>query len=286
MEVTLLPQPYESQFLTFFFVYVRVSVAVFTLPVISNEAVTGAVRAGIAFWVTIVLIGPIIGLSEAELPWLMPLTTEVFKGVVHFMLAIVMEVLIGMALGFIASMFLQTIGLAGEIIGQQAGFSAASVFDPITGVDVMLLAQVNMLFATLLFITIDGPGTTLMVLAKSFEVIGPGEGFVWMSYADAGLRTLVYDAGEGFALVSMLYMVAVQIALPMIGSMVLISVTEAFLARSVPQLNIMVVGFAIRITMSLIILISWMMFMIPKYKAYLQQIAFYSDAFLFNVSTP
>lgn len=280
MDVTILPQPYESQFLTFFFVYVRVSVAVFTLPVLSNEAVTGPVRAGLAFWITIVLIGPIFGLHENQLPWLVPLTTDVYTGVIHFALAVAAEFLIGLAIGFISTMLLQTIGLAGEIIGQQAGFSAASVFDPITGQDIFLIAQMNLLFATLVFIVIDGPGIALSALADSFRIVGPGEGFLWMNFADAGLRTLVYDGGQGDALISILYKVAVQIAAPMIGAMMLISITEAFLARSVPQLNILVVGFAIRIAMSLIILTSWMLFMVPKYSEYLKNIRFYTDAFL------
>ncbi len=286
MDVNFLPQPYDSQFLTFFFVYVRISVAVFTLPILSNEAVSGPIRAGLAFWITLVLIGPLWGLHQNELPWLVPLSTGIYSGVLHFALAVAMEVLIGFGIGFISQMFLQTITIAGEVIGQQAGFSAASVFDPITGQDVFLIAQVNMMFASMVFIVIDGPGITLAVLAESFQVVKPGEGFIWFTFADSGVRTLAYDAARGHALVSIMYKTAVQIAAPMMGAMILISVTEAFLARTVQQLNILVVGFAIRISMSLIILLSWMIFMVPKYRDYLFQIPHYTWAFLSNLSTP
>ena len=58
----------------------------------------------------------------------------------------------GFFLGFLGQILVQSIALAGEIIGQQAGFSAASIFDPITGQDVFLMEQILTMFGTMIFL--------------------------------------------------------------------------------------------------------------------------------------
>jgi flagellar biosynthetic protein FliR len=278
--MNLLPQPYEAWFMTFFFVYVRVSAAVFVLPIIGNESVLPAVRAGLAFWIAVVLMGPLWGLNAAETNGALPAATQVYSGLLGFGIAVMGEVLIGFALGFIAQLLLQTIGMAGEIIGQQAGFSAASVFDPITGQDIFLMEQITILIATLIFILIGGVETSLQVLADSFRVVGPGEGFSLLAYSDAGWFTLLYDEERRFALVNLMFKVAIQVAAPIMVAMILISVAEGFIARIVPQLNILVVGFAVRLAISLMILAGMMRHLFEHYSQYLMQYSKYAGAFL------
>lgn len=284
--MNILPQPYEAWFMTFFFVYVRVSAAVFTLPILSNESVIGPIRAGLAFWISIVLLGPLWGLNEAQIGWAMPVATRVFDGVLAFALAVAAEALLGIALGFIGQMILETIALAGEIIGQQSGFSAASVLDPITGQDIFLIAQINILFGTMIFIAIGGIEISLSVLADSFQVIQPGAGFTLVDFSRAGYETLIYNDSRNQALANIMYKIGLQIAAPMVTTMILISLAEAFIARTVPQLNILVVGFAVRILISLLIL-TWTMR--PLYEVYSQYLLSYprhAGAFLIRLASP
>ncbi|RJP35532.1 MAG: hypothetical protein C4527_00325 [Candidatus Omnitrophota bacterium] len=283
--MTLLPPPFEDWFMTFFFVYVRVAGLVFTMPVISNSSVPRPVRTGIAFWVAMVVIGPVWSLNHAELAITMPPVARVYVGVVDFSIAVMAELGIGMALGFIGQMFLHTIGIAGEIIGQQAGFSAASVFDPITGQDIFLMAQINTWIGTLIFIVIDGPEKMFLVLMDSFRFFAPGEGFALSGLGTAGYEYLLYSEGKRQALASAMYTMGVQIAAPMIGSMILISIAEAFMARTTPQLNIMAVGFAIRISMSLLILLTVFEHTTFAYVDFLERYADYAFAFLHRLTT-
>ncbi len=278
--MTLLPEPFEDMFMTFFFVYVRVAGAVFTMPVLSNTSVSRSIRAGIAFWIAMVIIGPIWELNQPQLTLTIPPVPRVYEGVIDFSIAIMAEMGIGMAIGFIGQIFVHTIGIAGEVIGQQAGFSAASVFDPITGQDIFLMAQINTWIGLLIFITIDGPEKILMVLMDSFQFFAPGEGFAIANFGSAGYETLLFSEPRRLALASAMYTMGIQIAAPMIGSMILVSIAEAFLARTSPQLNIMVVGFAIRISMSLVILLSVFEYTTFAYSDYLQNYSEYAFAFL------
>lgn len=286
--VNVLPEPYDKVFMMFFFVYVRVSTVIFVTPVLNNKLVFKVIRAGLAFWVAVILVGPSWGLHEAAQGYELPYVDRVFNGVVDFSMAVAGEILIGLVLGFIANILLQTIGISGEIIGQQAGFSAASVFDPISGQDIFLMAQINTLLGTMLFLIINGPETVLSVLADSFYVLRPGEAYAFANLTDVVYHTFIYDGGaeRAYALASIMYKVGVQIAAPMIASMLLVSIAEAFIARAVPQLNIMVVGFAIRVSMGLIILISVLPFFAKAFIIHLSKYTHYAEVVLLNIGNP
>jgi flagellar biosynthetic protein FliR len=279
----ILPAPYDSQFMLFFFIYVRVSAAVFSTPVLDNTLVSGSIRAGIAFWIAVILIGPAWGLHQTTPGTQILEVTQTYNGVIAFMLAVGGEVLIGMTLGFIANVLLQTIGLAGEIIGQQAGFSAASVFDPITGQDIFLIAQINTLLGTMIFLLINGPETVISIVADSFSILPPGGAYSLAAYGETTYNIFLDDQGWKYAMASILFKVGIQLAAPIIGAMMLINLAEAFIARTVPQLNIMVVGFALRISLSLLILSASMPYVTDAFKQHLYKFTIYAQAFLYNM---
>ncbi len=282
--MTILPEPYENEFLAFVFVYARVGAAVFTMPVIGATTVPRHIRAGVAFWISIVLLGSTWGMNESQAGLVLPETIRDYNGLVDFTLAVMSEMAIGFTFGFIGQIFVQTVGVTGEIVGQQGGFSAASVLDPVTGQDIFLMSTIKTLLATLIFIVINGPENVFLVLYESFKVIHPGEGITMGSYSEATYRTIVTtivnDEGRQYALASMMYRVGVQMAGPMIASMILVSVAEAFLARIVPQMNIMAVGFALRISIALVILLSAMQFTVRAFSDYLEQYMMFSRAML------
>ncbi len=276
---SLLPQPYEGVFMTFFFVYVRISAAVLTMPILSGRSVPRPIKAGIAFWVAVAVMGPNLGLVENP-TFHLPQVERVYNGVVDFALAVAGEAAIGMALGFIGQMLVFAVGLSGEIIGQQAGFSAASVFDPITGQDNFLMAQIKIWFATIIFIIIGGPESVLEFVWRSFELIRPGEGISLAQLGDSGKHILVVEDFPNQAMMSMMYIIGIRIAVPMIATMVLVSLAEAFIARTVPQMNIMSVGFAIRISMSLFFLGHLINYIVMAMSDHLHDYEFYASKFM------
>lgn len=277
---TLLPAAYETQFMTFFFVLLRVAAAVFTMPVLGAQSVSRPVQVGIAFWIAVLLVSSYIGLGGEGGGVAVPPSTKVYHGVVDFALAGAGELLIGFGLGFIFQILFGAIGLAGELIGKEAGFSAASVFDPISGEDNLLLAQIKIWFATMFFLILGGPEMVIQAIADSFRVIGPGEGVSIAKLGEAGYRTLIYDESRHYALMSILFIVGLRIAMPMIGAMLLISLAEAFIARTAPQLNIMSVGFAVRMSMALFILGSIFVYFAAVLKPHLRMYPAFSKAFL------
>ncbi len=278
--VNLLPQEFETPFLTFLFILMRVGAAVFSMPVIGAQSVPRPIRAAIIFWVAVVLSGSYIGVNANATGFVSPPATRIYNGVVDFTLAGIGEFLIGFALGFTFQLLLAAVGLTGELIGKEAGFSAASVFDPITGEDNFLLAQIKVWLATIVFLVIGGPELVFRALADSFQIVAPGEGFTIVSLGEAGYRTFLYNEGRHTALMSIVFIVGVRLALPMIGAMLLVSLAEAFIARTAPQLNIMSVGFAVRMSMALFLLGNLVVYFVTALKPHLLRYTAYTDAFL------
>ncbi len=269
--MNLLPAEYGALFVTFFLVYVRVAAMIVVMPVLSNETVMMPVKAGLAFWVAVIIMAPYMGLNEAEFEAAFPIVKDKIPGLMGLTLAVVSEMIIGFTMGFVGQVLLVAISISGEVIGQQAGFSAASVLDPVTGQDAFLMATIKLWFATIIFVVIGGIETGLQILAKSFEVVIPGAGFTI-----DGLGNMGYEVFNYQSLGSLMYELGVHIAAPMIAAMVLISVAEAFIARTVPQLNILVVGFAVRIGIGLFLLHNMMIFTTEKFRLHMDNYAFYA----------
>ncbi len=266
--------------MTFFFVLLRVGAAVFTMPVIGAQSVSRTIRFGISFWLAVILVTPYLGLGQAPIADTIPPSVRVYHGVVEFSIACISEFLIGYSLGFMFQILIATIGFSGEIIGKEAGFSAASVFDPITGEDNFLLAQINVWIGTLIFLIIGGPEMVFRAVADSFHVVNPGEIIAIHRLGDASYRAFLFDDGRHYALMTILYSVGLRMALPMIGSMLLISLAEAFIARTAPQLNVMSVGFAVRMAIALFLLANIFVYVVMVFKPHLQLYLSYSKAFL------
>ncbi len=206
-------------------VTVRVTSFLMSLPVLGVRTVPHPVRLALGLWMGVVLSAPV-----TAQPTQVPLTA----GPLAF--ALLMEVLVGVVLAFGVVLVFATVQFAGQIIGIQIGFSLANVIDPQSNVQISVVSQFYNLVAALIFLAIGGPAIVLRSIADSFSVLRPG-GFV---PAPEGLFEAVSAFGELFAL-------ALRISLPVVVTLLLVSASLGVLGRTVPQMNLLVLGFPIKI---------------------------------------
>lgn len=157
------------------------------------------------------------------------------------------ELLIGMLLGFGVLVVLSGLQLAGETFDQQAGTALNEVFNPALGTSSSPTGQLLFLLGTTALLVMppfDGHLMMLMNLLQTFEVIPVGLAWVDMSTLDV-LRHLISQS----------LVIAIQIAAPLLAAMALLSVAMGFLGYTVPQINVLVLGFPIRAMLSLAILV-------------------------------
>lgn len=159
----------------------------------------------------------------------------------------------GVSLGFLAALILAGIQFGGEVIDHLIGFAVVDVIDPVTNESASLIGNMKGLLGTILFLLFHGHHQLFRGLMQTFEVLPPG---------GVGLRNLLVQGGQtGDYLVWMLFeryaealfVVGIQVAMPCLIVMVLLYVPEGFLARMVPQLNLMINDVPMRIGVGLFV---------------------------------
>lgn len=156
--------------------------------------------------------------------------------------ALAVEILIGLVLAFAAVTVFATVQFAGEMIGVQMGLALANVIDPTNDQQVSTLSQVFNIVAVLVFLALDGPGELLRAFATGYTAMPPG------TFTPSPEIFLVATEQVGT-----LFSMALRIALPVITSLMLVSLTLGVVGRTVPQLNILVLGFPIKILVGIFV---------------------------------
>ena len=159
-------------------------------------------------------------------------------------LAIGSEMLIGMVIGYGASLPLAGLQVAGHMMGQQMGLMAAQVFNPDFDDQTEVVGQFMYLLALTVFLILGGHRQMLTALVHSFDNIPIG-GFV------PGENVVLLIVG----LLGAMFELGVRVAAPLVCLVFLESVAMGFVARTVPQLNIFSLGFPIRIVLGFFLLV-------------------------------
>lgn len=146
------------------------------------------------------------------------------------------EIMIGACIGFIAGLPLVAIEMAGHLIGHQMALSLAQSYNP--ELDANLNAIGSMLFymGISTFVLIGGAESVLTTIADSFSTLPIGGFDAALTPVDLVLGVLT--AGTE---------IAIRVAAPVIAIIMAILVALGFVMKTMPQINVMSVGFAIKI---------------------------------------
>ncbi len=159
----------------------------------------------------------------------------------RFFLYMGAEVLFGGLVGFTLRTLFQLFTVAGQMMSQQMGLALARISDPLTGAEVRVLGIFCNMLGMLLFLAVDGHLVILRALHQSFTLWPPGVFLRPELARDVTVAALVRSFSMAFQMASPVLLLAFTINLSM-----------ALLARLVPQINILIMGFALRIGAGLI----------------------------------
>ena len=223
----------------FLFPLARIMGLIATAPILSNRAIPARIRMGFGAAMTLALIPalPPSGLIVGSWPGL---------------LALLQQMLIGLALGFSMRVVFTAIDLAGELIGLQMGLGFAMFYDPDNAAQSPVISEFLGLLAMLIFLSINGHLMLLAVIGNSFEwwPVGadlfPANG--WMAIARWG--STIFSAG-------------VMLALPVIAALLVVNIALAVLTRAAPTLNLFAIGFPVTLIAGFVMLLLSMPFFAP-----------------------
>ncbi|AXN40554.1 flagellar biosynthetic protein FliR [Peribacillus butanolivorans] len=220
-------------FPAFLLIMVRVTTFFVAMPIFSYRSIPIQHRIGLGIF----------------LAWIMYYTIEapVLALDVTFYLLIIKEAFVGFFIGFAAYMILSAVQVAGGLIDFQMGFSIANVIDPQTGAQSPLMGQYLYTIALLFLLSTNGHHLLLDGIFYSYQFIPIDQLFV-----PFGDQALIEYLAKAF---SKTFMIAFQMSIPVVGSIFLVDVTLGILARTVPQLNVFVVGIPVKIIAGLAVIV-------------------------------
>ena len=154
------------------------------------------------------------------------------------------ELLIGAALGWSAGLIIAGARQAGEIVGAQAGLSAAALFDPEAGDELTPLGHLYGLIALGVFLSLDGPLMLVRSLVESYEAMPVG---------DFGLSR--ESAELAFGRVARSLWLAIRAAAPPAIALTLAGVSLGLIGRAAPALPLATMTLPIRFLLGLVLAI-------------------------------
>lgn len=152
------------------------------------------------------------------------------------------ELLTGLALGFLVYLFFSVFLMAGQFMDHQAGLMMAGSFDPLFGSQVTLLGQFFYFFGVVFYLTINGHHMLFLALKNSFTAVPL-----------TGPMISTPTAWQYLKIFASLFLIAFQIAAPVIIVLWLTDLALGFLSRVVPQIHVFIVGLPLKIAFVLLI---------------------------------
>ena len=208
----------------FFLVLLRVSTIVVMIPILGERTTPARVKGGLAILITFLVL-PFVGHPAAGAEDLFTLGLRMGG-----------EVLIGIILGFACRLAFTGIRMAGDLISFQMGFSIANIIDPLTSDQVSVITELQYLFAALLFLGVNGHHMMIQAVSESYTVL-PVLGF----HMTGALAQSLVDLSRN------MFVIAVKISAPVVVALLFANLGLGLIARTVPQMNVFIVGFPLKI---------------------------------------
>lgn len=233
----------ENQLYYGLLLFLRVTGLFILSPVFGRRNMPSMAKAGLALLISFIFI--------QTYP---PPAGSVFPGNPgDYALLCIKELSIGLIMGYLTIVFFDVASMAGQLMDVQIGFGMAQIYDPQTQNQVSLVSTLLNYALLLLFFLADGHHALIRILGFTFEKIPVGQ--VLLSQ---DLPLVVAQA------VGLAFSMAVTVALPIVAAELVLEVVLAILTRSVPQLNVFVVGISVKLAVGLTALA----LLIPAFASY------------------
>jgi flagellar biosynthetic protein FliR len=221
-----------TRFVLFTLVLARTTALVMTAPILGSLAVPRQARALIAVAMSLLIVPVQL---HASLP-----PVDNLVGLARLVLN---EVLVGLLLGLGVTILFSGIQVAGQIVSQMSGLSLADLFSPGFDEDVSIFSQLFYFLTLAVFVAVGGHRVVVGALLDTFVWAPPGSASLGMTFVEV----LTSIATESFDL-------GIRAAAPLLIALLLATLILGLISRTLPQINIIAVGFGINSLLTLALL--------------------------------
>jgi len=237
----------QGQVAAFLLVLTRSSGIFFISPFLGSMNISLKIRACAAILVAVIIFPVVVKMYTINAP----------DTTIMFAFTVVKELFIGWLIGLVGYITLAAVSMAGKIMDMQVGFAVVQMMDPTTQQQSGMIGTFLNNLTLIYFVVTNGHYVILSALAESFRII-PINSMVW----NDSLPQLMIDLTAG------IFINGMKIAMPVTFAILLTNVGLGILARTMPQMNIFVVG----IPMQLMIGTTMISMVLPFYILFLDVI--------------
>jgi len=223
--------------------FARLSGFLMTVSVISSRNFPARFRMLLALSITAVVV--------PNIPEPQPI--ELFSGAGY--LIIIEQTLIGIALGFVSRLMLETFVIGAQVIAMQSGLGFASLVDPANGTSVPALGQFFLMITTLLFLSFDGHLVMIRLVVESFTSFPIGSS---QNIAEMFIQLVSWS--------KWMFAAALTMAIVSIASLLIVNISFGVMTRAAPQINVFAVGFPITMIAGLTLVWFTLAFFLPHFE--------------------
>lgn len=216
-----------------FLLFIRVSGILLSSPVFGRRFVPNLFKIGFCA----VLTGVFLLGTPA------PVTFPVYGNLIEYVLVIIRELLFGASMGFVLTAMFNVTMTAGGIMDFQIGFTMASMYDSQNNSQVPLTGNLLNIMLLLMFFSLDGHLKLIDVLYNTIEAVPVGTA---MAAPD-----IMWVAAE---VMSKSFILSVMVAMPVLAAGLLMEIALGAIIKTVPQMNMFVVGIPLKIVVGLFVL--------------------------------
>jgi flagellar biosynthetic protein FliR len=204
-------------------------------PLLSSSAIPRIARTALALFT-----------AAAVFPMVQGFGYPIPEAGLSYALLMLGEVMVGLLIGFFLTMIYSALLISGQFYAFQMGFGASVVYDPLAQVELPLMGQFLNLLAMYVFIVSGGfIDLFLKGVYRSFQAFRAIDLVLQQEYI---AQMLISGMTKLFGQ-------ALIIAFPVMGTLILVSVSMGLLAKAAPQMNLLMLGFPIRIGVAFIVIL-------------------------------
>lgn len=216
--------------LAFFLVFVRCSALLLSSPVFGAQSTPVHVR-------ILTTLAIAASLTVCVKPHMGPIPDNLYA----LGLATAQEAAAGLLIGAFITLALQVAQLAGGLMDLQVGLSSSQIVNPVSGINSTIISQFKFMLGVVVFLSMDGHQIILTAMVKSYDTM-PALSINSLPGIKDGLLTLLTSV----------FLLAIQIAAPVIGVSLVIDTALGLINRAVPTFQAMQVGLPAKIAMGLV----------------------------------
>lgn len=228
-------------------IFARIAGVVSVAPFYGTRGVPRRIRIGLGLCIALVVASS------------MEYTPLDYTTIIGFTLILAKEIVLGLSVGFAATICLSLVNLTGMFIDREIGFSMVTAFDPMTSTNATITAEFYNYTVLLIMLCSNMHHFVISAICDTFQVIPVGGAI----YNGQPLYDLVMVFMEEY------FLIAFRIALPIFISITLCNIVLGVMAKTAPQMNMFSVGIELKLIVGLMVTII-MIFFLPNVTEFIQ----------------